>query len=68
MQNKNNSSLTISVGIGIRTLPKSTNEIINDDEKFDFKELKRKWVLRAHINLLRAKEHHKNCCFYELVC
>ena len=29
--------------------------------------LQREWVLRAHVNLLRAKENGKNCYFYQLV-
>ena len=75
MQNKDKSSLTISAGVGIRTLAKSTNETktdenINDDDaqEFDFKNLQREWVLRAYINLLRAKENGKNCYFCRLVC
>ena len=46
MQNKKESSFTISIGIGIGQ--------IGDQ---------REWVLRAHINLLRAKENGKNCYF-----
>ena len=51
MQNKKESSFTISVGIGIRQIEDNVDKT------------QREWVLRAHINLLRAKENGKNCYF-----
>ena len=67
MQNKEKSSFTISVGLGIRKLKLSQN---GKDDKDDTKEKdgiksirQREWVLSAHINLLRAKENGKNCYF-----
>ena len=65
MRNEDESSLTISVGIGIRTLNTLSNP---KKDSIDFKELQREWVLRAHCNLLRAKENGKNCYFDCSVC
>ena len=69
MSNKNKSSFTISCGIGIRRLindndnmPKKKTETEKEKDR-----LQREWVLRAHVNLLRAKENGKNCYFYQLV-
>ena len=82
MSSKDKSSLTISAGIGIRTYAcvaldtknqnhnqnQNKNKSDEEDEDADFQELQREWVLRAHINLLRAKENGKNCYFHDLVC
>ena len=51
MQNNKESSFTISVGMGIQQI----------EDNIDT--MQREWVLRAHINLLRAKENGKNCYF-----
>ena len=92
MQDKNKSSFTISVGIGIRpkllndqkeseseskTKKKEKDEETesNSEETKDCKketdlqsELRREWVLRAHTNLMKAKENGKNCCIHKWVC
>ena len=70
MENKDKSSLTISAGIGIRRLFQTSKEAEENEEKqgFNFKELQRQWVVRAHTNLLRAKENGKNCYVFNLVC
>ena len=65
MQDTDKSSFTISVGIGIRTL---SNVDRQSKKGMDCKELQREWILRGHINLLRAKENGKNCYFSHLVC
>ena len=55
MRKKDESSFTISVGMSAqqRTM----------NGKSDINTIKGEWVLRAHTNLLRAKENGKNCYF-----
>ena len=73
MANKDKSSLTISAGIGIRTLLPTKNNCKQEKDKekqneLNFEKIQREWVVRAHTNLLRAKENGKNCYFFNLVC
>ena len=75
------SPFTISVGIGKRNVDSiktaqvsgDVNDNDNDNEKQkdvikNRKIIQREWSIRAHINLLRAKENGKNCCFSNQVC
>ena len=67
------SPFRISVGIGTRKIVNykrgvlMTNEVKECDNQETSENVKntvqREWSLSAHINLLRAKENGKNCCF-----